>query len=84
MYSEIIVSNTNHESKFWTRHLDSDLSANGEDIINVMQRARNSPGNFIYVTHEAARKKMIILSRMLMHLQCFIIKGRGANVLHIR
>ena len=47
----------NQESKFWTRHLDRDeLSAYGEDIINIMQRARNSPGTFIYLEHEAARK----------------------------
>ena len=47
----------NHESKFWTRHIDrDDLSAYGEDIINIMQRARDSTGNFIYLTHGAARK----------------------------
>ena len=32
------------------------LSEYGEDIINIMQRARDNPGNFIYLTHEAARK----------------------------
>ena len=46
-----------YKSKFWTRHLDrGDLSEYGEDIINIMQRARNSPGTFIYLTHESARK----------------------------
>ena len=47
----------NHESKFWTRHLDrNDLSAYGEDIINIIQKVRDNPGNFIYLTYEAARK----------------------------
>ena len=47
----------NHEFKSWTSHLDRDeLSAYGEDIINIMQRARISPGTFIYLEHEAARK----------------------------
>ena len=47
----------NHESKKWIRHLDRDeLSGYGQDIINIMNRAKDSPGEFIYLTHEAARK----------------------------
>ena len=47
----------NHESKIWTRHLDrDDFSTYGEDIINIMQRAGNNPGTFIYLKHKAARK----------------------------
>ena len=45
----------NQESKFWTRYLDrDDWSAYDEDIINIVQRARSSPGTFIYLKHEAA------------------------------
>ena len=52
----------NHESKFWTRHLDrDDLSACGEDIINILQRAGDNPGNFIYLTHELAKKNHNII-----------------------
>ena len=70
----------NHELKLWTRHLNRDeLSAQGKDIINIIQGARDNPGNFIYLTREAARK-----TNDKMHLQCCIINKRGANVLHIR
>ena len=47
----------NHESKFWIRQLDrDDLRKYGQDIINIMTRAKNNPGTFIYLSHEAARK----------------------------
>ena len=47
----------NHESKNWIRQLDrDDLRIYGQDIVNIMQRAKNNPGTFIYLSHEAARK----------------------------
>ena len=55
--SEYSFLTINYESKFLTRYLDrNELSAYDEDIINIMQRAQDSPRNFIYFKHNAARK----------------------------
>ena len=75
----------NNESKYWTRYLKrNEWKVWRQDIVDVMQRSKEDPGKHIYLSREAARKKKNYkLFKMLMHLQCLIIKGRKANVLHI-
>ena len=56
-----------------------DLSAYGEDIINIMQRARDNTGHFIYLTHEAAKKTNDNIIQDVDAPTMFYYQGKGSK-----